>query len=213
MNFKRVFGSVWQQQETLKKREYKSYEEYAKHQAAKLATLNLDSYNKKFFDVLVSRLGDLSFVQAGKNVLCLGARTGAECQAFIKLGCFAVGIDLNPGQKNSYVVTGDFHNLQYASKSVDIVFTNALDHVFDLDRVLLEISRVLKPGGSLITEIVFGSKDTLHREPGEFESCWWDHSQAVVDKIQANGFSIEARKNFEYPWNGEQVTFLKNNDV
>ena len=55
---------------------------------------------------------------------------------FIDHGAFAVGIDLNPGRDNRWVVIGDFHALQYADASVDVVYTNSFDHVFELERVL-----------------------------------------------------------------------------
>ena len=51
-----------------------------------------------------------------RTVLCLAARIGTEVKAFLDLGCFAIGIDLNPGTDNRYVVHGDFHDLQFAPK-------------------------------------------------------------------------------------------------
>ena len=39
-----------------------------------------------------------------------------EVRAFLDHGAFAVGIDLNPGRDNRYVMVGDFHQLQFARR-------------------------------------------------------------------------------------------------
>ena len=46
-------------------------------------------------------------------MLCLGARLGTEVRALHNLGYFAIGIDLNPGVDNPYVLMGDFHKLVF----------------------------------------------------------------------------------------------------
>jgi len=188
-------------------RVYSSYENYVAHQAAKLASLDLRDYDTRYRAELRERLERLNLLGRGDTVLCLAARIGTECKAFIDLGCFAVGIDLNPGPDNAFVVRGDFHNLQFADESVNHVFTNSLDHAFDLERVLAEIVRVLKPGGNLIAEIVGGSKDSHGREPGEYESLWWDNASDVVDAICRSGLMLVSKQRFDYPWSGELVVF------
>jgi len=193
-------------------REYPTYENYIAHQVAKLAKLDLRQYDKQYREVLRERLKRLNLLHRGDTVLCLGARIGTECKAFIDLGCFAVGVDLNPGPDNAFVVRGDFHALQFADESVDYVFTNSLDHAFDLERIAKEIMRVLKPGGSLIAEIVGGSKDPHGREPGEYESLWWDNASDVVEVISNIGFILASSERFDYPWGGELITFAVRRD-
>jgi SAM-dependent methyltransferase len=188
---------------------YKTYEEYARHQAAKLATLELSTYDVRFRSALTERLAGLNLLRRGDSVLCLAARVGSECKAFIDLGCFAVGVDLNPGEGNRYVVHGDFHDLQYADASVDYVYTNSLDHAFDIDRIVREVVRVLKPGGAFIAEIVGGSQDDFGREPGAYESLWWDRVDNLVDHIARHGFVAERRQRFAVPWAGDQVVFRR----
>ncbi|MBW4613051.1 MAG: class I SAM-dependent methyltransferase [Desmonostoc vinosum HA7617-LM4] len=200
----------WIQSEALfSRRVYIDYEEYIEHQRSKLGKINLTTYDRNYRAALGERLLALHMFQRGDNVLCLAARIGTECKAFIDLGCFAIGIDLNPGENNPYVVYGDFHHLQFADASVDYVFTNSLDHVFDLDQVISEIFRVLKPGGVFIAEIVAGTQDEHGREPGEYESFWWEKLENVVDKIVAHGFVIERKERFAYPWGGDQIIFRK----
>ena len=196
-------------EKSFSRRMYTDYRDYIEHQGSKLSKINLTTYDIKYRSALVDRLSKLNLLQRGDNVLCLGARIGTECKAFIDLGCFPIGIDLNPGEQNNYVVHGDFHNLQFADVSVDYVFTNALDHVFDLDKVVSEVIRVLKPSGVFLAEIVAGTQDEHGREPGLYESFWWDKLENVVDQITAYGFVIERKERFTYPWGGEQIIFRK----
>lgn len=200
---------IWDSTDNFQKRKYLKYEDYVAHQISKLKYLNLTEYNLKFKNVLLDRYKEDKSDISGKNVLCLGARSGAECQAFIELGGFSVGIDLNPGVSNPYVVTGDFHNLQFSDASVDFVYTNALDHTFDLEKVINEVSRVIKPKGIFYAEIVKGTNDDDGRAPGEFESAWWDSANSLINKIESLGFISDRRSNFSFPWNGVKVSFKK----
>ena len=90
----------------------------------------------------------------GLNVLCVGARAGGEVSAFTHVGAFAVGIDIAPNPKSRYVLYGDATKLQFANATVDVVFTNVMDHIKDLRSFAAEVVRVLKPGGIFISEIV-----------------------------------------------------------
>ena len=99
------------------RREYRSYDDYVTHQRAKLERVGLAEYDVTFRQALAERLAATGLVPHGSRALCLAARIGTEVKAFIDVGCFAVGIDLNPGQANRYVVTGDFLDLQFADRS------------------------------------------------------------------------------------------------
>jgi SAM-dependent methyltransferase len=194
---------------SFRRRGYGSYEEYVTHQVAKLGKIDLRHYDEQYRAVLRERMEKLGRLRRGDTVLCLGARIGTECKAFIDLGCFSIGIDLNPGPDNNYVVHGDFHALQFADASIDYVFTNSLDHAFDLTRIVREVVRVLQPGGQLLAEVVGGSKDSHGREPGEYESLWWDKASDVLKVITGAGLTMLSSEKFEYPWGGELVTFLR----
>ena len=199
----------WKEQDSLLLRPYGKYREYLDHQVSKLKTLKLDGYHAHFKTVLAERLREIEGVRRGASVLCLGARSGAECEAFIACGCFALGIDLNPGDRSRFVVTGDFHGLQYADASVDIVYTNALDHAFDFDRITGEVARVLKPSGLFIAEIVRGLGDESGRGPGAYESAWWSSLETPISKISKRGFELTRRTRFDFPWQGDTCVFVK----
>jgi SAM-dependent methyltransferase len=195
-------------QSGLSHRQYDRYEDYLAHQRDKLPRISrakMDDYHERFRAALRARLELNGCVRPGLSVLCLAARRGTEVIAFTDLGCFAVGIDLNPGSDNRHVLPGDFHAVQFADESVDIVFTNSLDHAFDLDRLLSEIRRVLKPGGLLIVEAARGSSEGL--APGFYESCWWARIDDLVAGFERSAFTLLERSTFAYPWAGEHLCF------
>src|SRR2546421_4076105 len=147
--------SSWRQAEVggaFRQRAFSSYEAYVARQKRKLARIDLSRYDVNYREILRGRLEELRIIRPGMSVLCLAARIGTEVKSFLDLGCFAVGIDLNPGRENRYVLHGDFHDLQFAAGSIDVAFTNSLDHVFAVDRLIAEVARVLKPGGLFLLE-------------------------------------------------------------
>ncbi|HEX6534103.1 MAG TPA: class I SAM-dependent methyltransferase [Gemmatimonadaceae bacterium] len=193
-----------------RRREYRSYQAYVAHQRRKLGRLPrqmLAEYDVRYREALRDRLARGGIVRAGSSVLCLAARIGTEVKAFLDLGCFAVGIDLNPGERNPYVLVGDFHQLQFAAESVDVVFTNSLDHAYDLERVLKEVHRVLKPGGVLVAELGLGEREG--GKPNYYEALAWPDVNTMVERVVAHGFAARGRRPIDYPWRGEQIAFAR----
>ena len=196
----------------LKTRKYNSYEEYTNHQKSKLLRINGGFYNKlkmKLYDekykyVLQKRLEEQNIVKPHMNVLCLAARLGTEVKSFISMGCFAVGLDLNVGTNNKYVVYGDFHNIQFASNSVDVVFLNSIDHSLNLSKLLKEIRRVLKPNGRFILEVSHGTLEGY--TPTDYEVIVWEKVDDLLNILVKEGFEILKKTEFKNPWKGVQVS-------
>lgn len=201
----RKFGEVWNAKSAFQNRSYESYEAYLEHQKAKLETHDFAKYDIEFRAALRERLAGLDVAWPGRTVLCLAARIGTEVKAFLDLGCFAIGIDLNPGKDNRYVVQGDFHDLQFAPGSVDVVYTNSLDHAFDIDRIAREVLKVLKPEGFLIVEAVQGRDQGVN--PGFFESFFWKNIDELVGVFEKSGFKVIRRTPITHPWPGEAICF------
>jgi SAM-dependent methyltransferase len=202
----RKFGERWNTEgDVLQKRSYDSYEAYLEHQKAKLETHDFGQYDDEFRVALRERLVALDLEWSGRTVLCLAARIGTEVKAFLDLGAFAVGIDLNPGKDNRYVVHGDFHDLQFAPRSVDVVYTNSLDHAFDIDRIAKEVLKVLKPAGLLVVEAGRGCDQGGN--PGFFESFFWKNIDELVRVFEKAGFKVSRRTPITHPWPGEQICF------
>ena len=171
-------------------------------------SLTLREYDVKYRIVLRERLRQQGIVRAGMTVLCLAARLGTEVKSFLDLGCFAVGIDLNPGKENKYVVYGDFHDCQFPTRSVDVVFTNSVDHVFDFDRFINETKRVLKPDGLFVLEIYKGEEEGVHAR--YYESVHWKKIDDVLELFLKSGFRIIKTLDFNYPWHGQHISFALN---
>lgn len=191
----------------LKQRQYSSYDVYVRHQQSKFRFLDLSDYDVNYRRLLKERLQEAPFVRKGLNVLCLAARLGTEVKAFHDLGCFAVGIDLNPGQSNPFVLPGDFHQVQFPSESVDIIFTNSFDHAFAPEKLMGEIKRLLKPEGIFVTEAIHGEAQNI--PPDNYASFWWQHVEDLVAFVAKHGFQPVRRLPFDQPWPGEQIAFEK----
>jgi SAM-dependent methyltransferase len=205
---RRAVGDRWtaDRDARVQRRVYDSYADYRQHQASKLDHLDLANYDSWFREVLRDRLAKVEGVR-GASALCLAARIGTEVKAFADVGAFAVGIDLNPGSANPYVLPGDFHALQFADGCLDLVYTNSLDHVYEAERVLAEVWRVLKPGARLVLEAQLGSQEGA--EPEFYESFWWRTLDDLAHFVSQSGFVCQARRPIDRPFPGESMIFAK----
>lgn len=206
------YGDRWETYDAdqkCKARVYRSYDAYVMHQRSKLGRLKgpISAYDSACRETLRDRLKGQEIVRGGMNVLCLGARMGAEVKAFMDVGCFAVGIDLNPGSANKYVLYGDFHDLQYPPDVVDVVFTNSLDHAFDMQRLVRENRRVLKPGGYAVLEADKGIGEGGCCGP--YESFAWSSVNDIIYLFEGAGFKLVRRIPYDRPRSGEQLYLRK----
>jgi SAM-dependent methyltransferase len=188
----------WSTKEKVSFKKYNSYKDYISHQSSKMknvfSVVNSE-YQKKYRKSLGHRLERMARktkrLEKGMSVLCLGARDGTEVKAFQDAGYFAVGVDLFPVSP-SYVLKGDFQKLPYPESSVDIIFMNCIDHVFDLDRLLKDVVRILKPSGLFLvdfSQIAFPSND-------RWASCKWDSLKDIGLYIRKRGFTVEIITSF-----------------
>jgi ubiquinone/menaquinone biosynthesis C-methylase UbiE len=88
---------------------------------------------------------------------------------------------------------------------VDVVYTNSLDHAFDIDRIAREILKVLKPKGLLIVEAVQGRDQGVN--PGFFESFFWSNIDELIGAFETAGFKVTCRTPITHPWPGEAICF------
>lgn len=184
------------------RRIYASYEEYLERQAKKLGSGSekIARFNDAIRSKLFKRIQvNMQGIPSSGNVLCLGARMGGEVAAFIAAGYFAVGIDINPGQGNIWVLHGDFHELVFPDSSVDIVFTNSLDHVMDMAKVLSEVKRVLKPDGAFVVEAKGGVEEpeVKSARSDKYDCMEWLTLDGLIAYIEKQGFLVGHRYRFK----------------
>ena len=73
-----------------------------------------------------------------------------------------------------------------------MVYSNALDHSFDLDAFFAEHARVLKPEGYALYDIAI-------QEGGAFESVEWNSDETVIE-IMMRHFQVIVRTESEPSW-------------
>lgn len=187
-----LFG--WKEEkseEGIRFRNYSSYQEYVDHQAEKFNEMLrakgaftkevLLQYRKKFYSRFVKLSG---LISKDSKILCLGARQGTEVEVLRDLGYKnSIGLDLNPGPSNKFVLQGDFMNLEELDDSVDFVYSNAVDHAFDLDTFFKEHARVLKPGG-------YAMYDIAVQEGGAFEAIEWETPDVLMSVFKKHFSTI-----------------------
>ena len=179
-------------------RKYKSYDKYLKHQSKKL-NIGISKKIKKFMPEYFfnnvrsfnNRIkGFEKYIKKG-NILCLGARTGAEVVAFIELGFKnTIGIDINPGKNNKYVIKGDFHNMDFKNNSFDTIYSNCIDHAWNLRKLSKEVYRILKDDGILILEIDhllnknIKKRQELIKKQSKYESIMWENFNDIKKEFK-----------------------------
>lgn len=174
-------------------RKYKNYKDYLKHQKEKFSIVenNLkNAYDRRLVEF--ERDFKKTLKQSDtkiSSILCLGARDGVEVNALRNLGFLAIGIDLEFNKNNQYVHYGDFHQIPYPSSVFDLVYTNCLDHCFDIENVFIEIKRVLKPKGKFLTDVE--EKSSL----GSFESFSWSNFDDIINLLKSNNFKLQKNVN------------------
>lgn len=171
----------------LRKRDYADYGEYLTHQKLKLEEMvkmkggfsNFDifDYRIKFY----TRFRHLSpLLPEEAQILCCGARQGTEVDVLRDLGFRnARGIDLNPGPDNPLVCEGDMMKLEAADDSLDLIYTNCVDHAFDLDAMIKEHARALKSDGCILYDIAFNEEQGA----GVWESIAWEREEDVIRRL------------------------------
>ncbi len=199
-------GGGWKEEEGgVRQRDYASYDEYLTHQKQKLDEMlkvkggfsNRDALNfrLKFF----RRFKHLSGMLPGDaTMVCCGARQGTEVEVLRDLGFHkACGIDLNPGPNNPFVERGDFMHLENADSSVDLIYSNCVDHSFDLDAFFGEHARVLKPEGYALYELGVN----MEEGGGAFEAVAWERTEDIFLKLlQYFGHLIRVEREPQWMW-------------
>jgi 2-polyprenyl-6-hydroxyphenyl methylase / 3-demethylubiquinone-9 3-methyltransferase len=110
---------------------------------------------------------ELRLVPGDLRVLDIGCGGGLLAEEFARLGCAVVGVD--PSDQSLAAARTHAANerlaidyqcatgeaLPFADRSFDVAYCcDVLEHVNDLDRVIAETARVLKPGGTYLYDTI-----------------------------------------------------------
>jgi ubiquinone/menaquinone biosynthesis C-methylase UbiE len=116
-----------------------------------------DGYHA-FIDELTTDLVR-QYVTPSTQLLEAGCGTGLILNRLVPHAKVAVGVDLSSGMlrhaaaRNLQVVQGSVTDLPFADRSFDLVCSfKVLAHVEQIQQAMHELSRVLRPGGYLLTE-------------------------------------------------------------
>ena len=112
-------------------------------------------------------------LQHGENILDLGCGTGALLRALEAQGVTGVGVDVSGNmldrarrhRPQSTLVQLDGPGLPFDDNSFDAVISMLSWRYLDWDPVLLEVARVLRPGGRLLVVDMVAKPATLRQLP------------------------------------------------
>jgi len=116
----------------------------------------LRGHGREFFALYHSRV--LEFVAPGASILEVGCGTGASCGLLAGSGYLITGTDLSERFLDHSLESGrvklmpaDASNLPFPDGSFDAVISHQfIEHVADPGKVLGEMGRVVKPGGTVL---------------------------------------------------------------
>lgn len=129
------------------------------------------------------------------NLLCLGARTGDEVDIAKLMGFKpCIGIDLYPIGKE--VIKADWHNMPFDNDVFDNVYTNSIDHCYDVKILAEEIKRVMRPGGKFYFQLERKKEVGALEDPTEFiqnhdnDFLFWDKGIDLANAFVDFGFTL-----------------------
>ena len=160
---------------------------------------------------------ELAAIEDGQHILEVAVGTGLAFYEIVKRNPRGsnIGIDLSPGMlekakqrlcalsgSNYALSTGTAFDLHMDTGSIDLLMNNYmfdLIPVEDMDKVLAEFKRVLKPGGKLVLVNMtegrsFGSTlyDRIYQlSPRTMGGC---RGVRMTEKLKQHGFMVEARE-------------------
>ena len=181
----------------LQYKKFKDYDEYTTAQVAKpkLREAHIREKSPRKYRDFLKRFEKFNIFFGGmRRVLCLGARFGEEVKAFRDLGHYSLGVDLFDDETD-LVVQGDWNNLPFEDNSYDVIYTNSIDHCYDLDKELVEINRVLTPDGIVIIDLAIAHCNAANNkliekkfaDPERYEAMLWNKDEDVIDPFLEMG--------------------------
>jgi len=131
----------------------------------------------------IRRLVASALLKGTERVLDIATGPGYIAEAFARAAREVIGVDLTAamlaigeertkqnGLSNVSFRMGDAQNLPFESENFDVVVCRlALHHMQEPGRVVGEMTRVCRAGGTVLVEDIFASE---HRERAEYQDRW-----------------------------------------
>ncbi len=186
----------------LKKRKYPSYNTYKFHQKMKTffrweRLMSGYEINLKKFEIEFSKFKSTDIKI--DNILCVAARLGTEVHALRNLDYNAIGIDIIYPKNSKYVHYGEFEEIPYPNNSFEAIYSNSIDHVYDLKKTLFEFNRIIKSEGYLLLRLMKGFEEGFEMD-GAYESFAWAKTDDLLNEIKKH-INFELVKTIEIGWN------------
>ena len=166
--------------------QYKNHEEYVAAQ--------VEANVRKIKNVWVDR-HTIKTISArhdhAHRILCHGTRNAAEQRYFQEFfpAAWIMGTEISPtADQFPMTVQWDFHevNLDWTG-TMDIVYSNAIDHSYDPVLALRTWADQLAPGGTLYVEHAYAPEDNYARASDPLEI----HDPEIREIIQSLGLTLE----------------------
>ena len=91
--------------------------------------------------------------RAGWTCLCVGCRNAGELR-HIEQVCSLAPTGLDLFSEDPSIKVGDMHDMPFSKGEFDVVYScHSLEHAFDIDKVIAEFVRVVRPGGYVAVEV------------------------------------------------------------
>lgn len=164
---------------------YKQYEQIqVKRSNVKLNVHRGNEHWTSIFDAVIRPHVDINNIH---NAVCMGVRNSDEVDAFARQlrNATCIGIELNPAAASRNVLTHDFAKLPVDMQGqFDLIFSNSIDHSFDIAVTLREWRRAASDNCRLVVQ--FSTDHVCTTDPYNFTIA---RATALVEDA---GFNIIA---------------------
>lgn len=134
---------------------------------------------------------------AGRKVLEIGCFNGFFLAKLRNLGAEVYGFDLNPmalaaGRKLFGLETTDIslESLEVHGPFDDIVCVDVIEHVDEPEGLLVQLRRMLRPGGRLFVAGPTSERRMHDKSDYPPHHKWWFTRRGLADFLQGNGFKV-----------------------
>lgn len=158
-------------------------------------------YHSKAHDEQVAVIRLAAYLRDGvvtptSTVLDCGSGNGAFVEVLRGAGIPAWGQDLAEDAESPFVYTGALEDIGFPTDAFDVVTVHdVLEHIVDPSTWLKELSRVCRPGGTLIVDFPRFWHDLGRHHWKPVQHLWMFDEGQLIALIESAGFDVERVQN------------------